>query len=95
MSGSPDSSYSNPVAIGQEITRQTAGLAPGKSICPSDVARVLAGSHPDAWSKAMPHIRRVAVEMAKAGKLLILRKGKVVDPADFRGVYRLGAPRQD
>ena len=43
----------------------------------------------------MPHVRRVAVEMAKEGGLVVLRKGKVVDLEDFRGVYRLGAPRQD
>jgi Protein of unknown function (DUF3253) len=94
MSGNLDSS-SNPVVIRQEITRQINALAQGKSICPSDVARALAGSHPDVWSRAMPHVRRVAVEMAKEGNLVVLRKGKIVDPEDFRGVYRLGAPRQD
>jgi hypothetical protein len=26
---------------------------------------------------------------------VIYRKGKPVDPLDFRGVYRLGLPRQD
>lgn len=94
MSGNLDSS-SNPIVIRQEITRQISALAQGKSICPSDVARALAGSHPDVWSRAMPHVRRVAVEMAKEGNLVVLRKGKIVDPEDFRGVYRLGAPRQD
>ncbi len=38
---------------------------------------------------------RAAVKFALAGRLVITRKGKVVDPADFRGVYRLGALRQD
>jgi hypothetical protein len=26
---------------------------------------------------------------------VIYRKGKPVDPADFKGVYRLGLPRQE
>lgn len=95
MSANPDSPSSNPGAIRSEIARQIGLLPQGKSICPSDVARALAGSHPDVWSRAMPHVRRVAVEMAKEGGLVVLRKGKVVDPEDFRGVYRLGAPRQD
>ena len=33
--------------------------------------------------------------LAEQGRLIILRKGKPVDPRDFRGVYRLTAPRQD
>ncbi len=32
---------------------------------------------------------------AVAGRLVIYRKGKPADPSDFRGVYRLGLPRQD
>jgi hypothetical protein len=37
-------------------------------------------------------LRAVAVEMAKAGELVILRKARPVDPSDFRGVYRLALP---
>jgi hypothetical protein len=40
-------------------------------------------------------IRRAAVQLALAGRLVIYRKGKPADPNDFRGVYRLGLPRQD
>jgi hypothetical protein len=40
-------------------------------------------------------IRRAAVALAHAGRLVIYRKGKPADPDDFRGVYRLGLPRQD
>jgi hypothetical protein len=40
-------------------------------------------------------IRRAAVSLAQAGRLVIYRKGKPADPNDFRGVYRLGLPRQD
>ena len=43
----------------------------------------------------MPQVRRAAVKLALAGRLVIYRKGKPVDPEDFKGVYRLGLPRQD
>ena len=43
----------------------------------------------------MQPIRRVAVRLAKEGRLIITRKGRTVDPDDFRGVYRLGLPRLD
>lgn len=71
------------------------GRGPGKTLCPSDVARALAGSDTAAWGPLMTPIRRVAVRLAQEGRLVILRKGKPVDPADFRGVYRLALPRSD
>ncbi len=68
---------------------------PGKTICPSEVARALAGDHPDAWGPLMQPVRRVAVALTKQGRVVILRKGRPVDPDDFRGVYRLSLPRSD
>jgi len=47
------------------------------------------------WHALLLPIRRAAVALAHAGRLVIYRKGKPVDPNDFRGVYRLGLPRQD
>jgi hypothetical protein len=47
------------------------------------------------WHGLLMPIRRTAVALAKAGRLVIYRKGKPADPDDFRGVYRLGLPRQD
>jgi hypothetical protein len=47
------------------------------------------------WHGLLMPIRRAAVTLAQAGRLVIYRKGKPVDPSDFRGVYRLGLPRQD
>ena len=40
----------------------------------------------------MKPLRAVAVDMAKAGELEIRRKGKIMDPSNFRGVYRLALP---
>ena len=66
-----------------------------KSICPSEVARLLVGDHPDQWGQLMIPIRRVAVDLMKQGRLLITRKGEIVDPDNFKGVYRLTCPRID
>ncbi|MEE7440981.1 DUF3253 domain-containing protein [Methylobacterium oryzae] len=63
-----------------------------KTVCPSEVARALGGPHPDGWGPLMQPVRRVAVRLAHAGRIAILRKGKPVDPDDFRGIYRLSLP---
>lgn len=47
------------------------------------------------WHDLLVPIRSTAVALAQAGHLVIYRKGKPVDPTDFRGVYRLGLPRHD
>ncbi|MBS7544988.1 DUF3253 domain-containing protein [Ancylobacter oerskovii] len=44
------------------------------------------------WQAVLPLVKRVAVRLALDGTLGIYRKGKLVDPSDFRGVYRLGPP---
>ncbi|GGF55585.1 hypothetical protein GCM10007301_14050 [Azorhizobium oxalatiphilum] len=64
-----------------------------KSIDPTQAARAL--STGDGWQRVLPIVRRVAVRLAQEGRLIIYRKGKPVDPSDFRGVYRLGVPRDE
>jgi len=59
---------------------------PGKSICPSEAARE---AFPEDWQARMRHIRAAAVHLARQGQVVILRKGKPVDPETFKGVYRI------
>lgn len=66
-----------------------------RTLGPMDVARALGGDHPDGWGPLMQPIRRVAVQLMKHGRLVITRKGRPVDPDDFRGVYRLRLPGLD
>jgi len=66
-----------------------------KTYCPSEAARLLGGPHPDGWGPMMQPIRKEAVSLALEGRLVIYRKGRPVDPLDFKGVYRLGLPRLD
>lgn len=65
---------------------------PERTISPMDVAQALLPP-PAEWQRALPVVRRAAVRLALDGRLMIYRKGKQVDPADFRGVYRLGLPQ--
>ncbi len=61
------------------------------SVCPTQVARALGTEQ--AWQHLLGRVRIAAVHMALEGKISILRKGKPVDPSDFKGVYRLGTYR--
>jgi hypothetical protein len=66
----------------------------GKSICPSEVARAITPASED-WRHAMHPVREAARNLARAGRIAILRKGRVVDPDDFKGVIRLSLPRTE
>lgn len=68
-----------------------ASLPPGKGVDPTEIARAIAGSDEKVWRLLMVPIRAVAVKLADDGRASILRKSRVVDPHDFKGVYRIGA----
>jgi hypothetical protein len=75
-----------------------AAAGPDRTICPTDAAKAFAqarGEDALAWRSHLQDVRRTGVQLATTGRLVIYRKGKPVDPHDFRGVYRLGAPRDD
>lgn len=65
-----------------------------KSISPSDVARAIAGTDEKQWRLLMKPIRARAILLAGQNDIVILRKGKPVDPENFKGVYRLGLAPQ-
>ncbi|WP_332683908.1 DUF3253 domain-containing protein [Bosea sp. (in: a-proteobacteria)] len=84
-----------PDALEAAIFDLLAETGPGRTISAMDAARRVGGDHPDGWGPLMQPIRRIAVQLMKDGRLVILRKGKPVDPDDFRGVYRLRLPGDD
>jgi len=80
------------------ILDMCARTKPGGTIGPIEAAQAFAtarGEDDLAWRRHLPHVRKAAVDLADTGRLVIYRKGRPVDPHDFRGVYRLGAPRID
>ena len=58
---------------------------PGRSICPSDIARIVGGT---TWRTLLPVVRDRAVKMAEDGKLEIVRRGRVVKRSATEGVLR-------
>ncbi len=76
--------------IEDAILALTDARGPAKTICPSEAARAIGGAH---WRALLPEVRRTAVRLALAGSIEIVRKGKPVDPRDFKGVYRLRPAR--
>lgn len=95
----PDTaSFSDPIA--GEILRRVRERGPGKSICPSEVARAHAEARrkptdpPDLWRNYMNPVRQQAKALARQGHIAILRRGRPVDPhAPVKGVIRLGLPQ--
>jgi len=57
-----------------------------KSLCPSEVARVLL---PNDWRSLMPDVRSVAGKMTRQGFIKITQKGKEVDPEAVKGPIRI------
>ena len=59
------------------------------SVTPETIARAASLDTPEKWRSLLPHIKRLATMSAQAGELNILRKGKIIDPEEFKGVIRL------
>ena len=88
--------------IAQQIFDLLAARGPGKSICPSEAARAMQAAHgkanapAEAWRRYLAPVRQQALHLARRGEILILRKGKPVDPhKPVKGVIRLALPRPE
>lgn len=91
----PAAAKTDHTTVRDEILRQTSARGPDRSICPSEVARALAGGDDGPWRPLMGPVRRAAADLARAGRIEILRKGKPVPPEAMRGVIRLRAAQGD
>ena len=74
------------------ILNKLAGLEPGKSIEPAEVAKAL---QPEQWQRMLPKVRATALGLMRQGRLTITKKGKPVDQDNFRGVTRLRLPTEE
>ena len=59
----------------------------GKTICPSEAARVLASD--DDWRSLMEPSRMAARRLVNQGEVVITQKGHVVDPSTAKGPIRI------
>ena len=72
-------------AIEATIMRFIAGRDQGKTLDPQEVARELAGPHPDQWGPLMQPIRRVAVALAEQGRARDPAQGQAGRSARLQG----------
>ena len=64
---------------------------PGKSICPSEVARELAPEH---WRTLMPSVRASAGRLATCGTITVTQRERVLSPDEpWKGAIRLRRAR--
>ena len=62
----------------------------GKTICPSEVARSVAGSDErNRWEPLMESIRQAAHALAQAGKITVTQRGHAVNITTAKGPVRL------
>jgi hypothetical protein len=85
----PTMPHPSPATIAQEILAQTAACGAGRSICPSEVARALAGGGDGPWQPLLGPVREAALALQQDGAIEILRKGRPVPAEAVRGVIRL------
>ncbi|MFI4969970.1 MAG: DUF3253 domain-containing protein [Lysobacterales bacterium] len=62
---------------------------PGRSICPSEAAHLLAMRMECGWQELMRPVRTVATALAEGGVIEALQHEAVVDIRDVRGPVRL------
>ncbi len=80
-----------PQEIERTLLRLVDERGEGKTICPSEVARAIAGD--EAFRPLMEPVREVAARLADAGRISVLQGGRPVDVRHARGPVRLGPPR--
>jgi Protein of unknown function (DUF3253) len=59
---------------------------PGKTICPSDVARAVDPAH---WRPLMQPVRDAAFRLVASGHIVVSQHGHPIDPATAKGPIRL------
>lgn len=72
-------------ALEESILALLARRGTGKTICPSEVARIL---HPEDWETWMERTRAAGRRLVAQGKIVVTQGGQVVDPSRARGAIR-------
>lgn len=73
-------------AVVETILQLCAAAGTGNQVRPEDIAMTL---YAEDWQSLLKRIRLIVRQLAEVGLVEILRKGKPVDPHDFKGVYRV------
>lgn len=88
-------------AVAAAILTQLQEAGQGASLSPDDVARAYAESRrrksdpPDLWRRYLTAVRQQALHLARAGEIVILRRGEPQNPqAPVKGLIRLALPEK-
>jgi hypothetical protein len=73
-------------ALESAILELLSRRGPGKTICPSEAARLV---DPDGWRDLMVPARAAAERLAAVGKIVITQQARVVEPSLAKGAIRL------
>jgi hypothetical protein len=73
-------------ALEAAIMQLLAQRGPGKTICPSEAARLLS---PAGWKDLMDKARAAAQRLVAKGEIVVTQRGKIVDPSHVKGPIRL------
>lgn len=65
----------------------------GRTICPSDAARLVHDGEDEGWRDLMEPARRAARRLVAAGEVEITQRGQVVDPSTAKGPIRIRRAR--
>lgn len=76
-------------ALEAAILELLAERGAGKTICPSEAARRVAGDARETWELLMEPARAAARRLVAAGRIVITQGGHVVDPSHAKGAIRL------
>ncbi|NKB48008.1 MAG: DUF3253 domain-containing protein [Alphaproteobacteria bacterium] len=84
--------------IAEKILELLAASEPNSSLSPQQIAQAVADARrrpndpPDLWRRYLPAVKQQALHLARAGKLIVMRKGKEVDAQTAKGVIRYKRP---
>lgn len=70
----------------ETILQMCAAAWPDETVRPEDIAMTL---YPEEWQALTKRIRLAVKQLAEAGLIQILRKGKPANPDEFKGIYRV------
>ncbi|MPZ89917.1 MAG: DUF3253 domain-containing protein [Nitriliruptorales bacterium] len=79
------------VALERAILGLLAEQRPGGSICPSEVARSVAGEDEEEWGALMEPVREAARRLVADGRVEVTHHGEVTDASSVRAPFRLRA----
>jgi hypothetical protein len=74
------------VSLESAILELLARRGPGKTICPSEAARLV---DPENWRERMDDARAAAGRLSAKGVIVATQRGKPVDPVTAKGPIRL------